>query len=76
MSYDFIVIGAGHNGLACAGYLARTGATVLVLERNDRVGGSCHTAEATLPGFRDNICSMAHTHTPNLTYQFTINSKL
>ena len=64
MSYDFIVIGAGHNGLACAGYLARTGATVLVLERNDRVGGSCHTAEATLPGFRHNICSMVHTHIP------------
>ena len=64
MSYDFIVIGAGHNGLACAGYLAKSGAKVLVLERSDRVGGSCHTAEATLPGFKHNICSMVHTHIP------------
>jgi phytoene dehydrogenase-like protein len=64
MTYDFIVIGSGHNGLACAGYLARAGAKVLVLERNDRVGGSCHTAEATLPGFKHNICSMVHTNIP------------
>jgi phytoene dehydrogenase-like protein len=64
MTYDFIVIGAGHNGLACAAYLAKAGAKVLVLERNPRVGGSCHTEEATLPGFRHNICSMVHTHIP------------
>jgi phytoene dehydrogenase-like protein len=64
MTYDFIVIGAGHNGLACAAYLAKAGAKVLVLERNPRVGGSCHTGEATLPGFRHNICSMVHTHIP------------
>jgi phytoene dehydrogenase-like protein len=64
MTCDFIIIGSGHNGLACAGYLARAGARVLVLERNDRVGGSCHTAEATLPGFKHNICSMVHTNIP------------
>ena len=64
MSHDFIVIGAGHNGLACAAYLAKAGAKVLVLERSTRVGGGCHTAEATLPGFKHNICSVVHTHIP------------
>jgi phytoene dehydrogenase-like protein len=64
MSYDFIVIGAGHNGLACAAYLAKSGASVLVLERSGRVGGGCHTDEATLPGFKHNICSVVHTHIP------------
>src|SRR5512134_3156870 len=64
MTYDFIVIGAGHNGLACAAYLAKAGARVLVLERSTRVGGACHTEEATLPGFRHNICSVVHTHIP------------
>ena len=64
MSYDFIIIGAGHNGLACAAYLAKAGAKVLVLERSTRVGGGCHTAEATLPGFKHNICSVVHTHIP------------
>jgi phytoene dehydrogenase-like protein len=64
MTYEFIIIGSGHNGLACAGYLARAGARVLVLERNNRVGGSCHTEEATLPGFKHNICSMVHTNIP------------
>lgn len=64
MSFDFIVLGGGHNGLACAGYLARAGASVLVLERSAQVGGGCSTAEATLPGFRHNICSVVHTHIP------------
>ena len=64
MSYEFIVIGAGHNGLACAAYLAKAGAKVLVVERSTRVGGGCHTEEATLPGFKHNICSVVHTHIP------------
>lgn len=65
MAYDFVVVGAGHNGLACAAYLARSGASVLVLERFDRVGGACHTEEVTLPGFKHNICSVVHTHIPS-----------
>jgi phytoene dehydrogenase-like protein len=65
MAHDFVVIGGGHNGLACAAYLARSGASVLVLERFNRIGGACHTEEATLPGFKHNICSVVHTHIPS-----------
>jgi phytoene dehydrogenase-like protein len=50
-SYDVIVIGAGHNGLVTACYLARAGRRVLVLERRDVVGGACVTEE-TFPGFK------------------------
>ncbi len=39
--WDVVVIGAGHNGLTAAAYLAREGRSVLVLERRDRVGGAC-----------------------------------
>ena len=41
--YDVIVIGAGHNGLVCATYLARAGRKVLMLEANEQVGGAAIT---------------------------------
>ena len=50
-TYDAIIIGAGHNGLVTAAYLARAGWRVLVLERRDIVGGCCITEE-TWPGFK------------------------
>lgn len=48
---DAIVVGAGHNGLVTAAYLARAGLRTLVLERRDRVGGACVTEELW-PGYR------------------------
>src|SRR5712692_9656506 len=49
--YDAIVVGGGHNGLVTAGYLARAGRKVLVLERRHLVGGACVTEEV-FPGYR------------------------
>ena len=50
-SYDAIVIGAGHNGMIAAAYLARSGKKVVVLERREIVGGAAVTEEI-FPGYR------------------------
>ncbi len=49
--HDVVIVGAGHNGLACAIYLARAGLDVLMLERGSQVGGAAVT-EASFPGYR------------------------
>src|ERR1700677_4020613 len=55
-TWDVIVVGGGHNGLACAAYLARAGKRVLVLESRLRVGGAC-TIEEPFPGVRMSPCA-------------------
>jgi len=56
MKYDAVVVGAGHNGLTCACYLAKAGLTVKVLERRGVVGGAAVTEEFH-PGFRNSVAA-------------------
>jgi phytoene dehydrogenase-like protein len=48
---DVVIVGGGHNGLACAAYLAKAGLDVLVLEKRDVLGGAAATEEPW-PGYR------------------------
>lgn len=58
--YDAIVIGSGPNGLSAAVALAQSGASVLVVEAEDEIGGGTRSAELTLPGFIHDVCSAVH----------------
>ncbi len=63
---DVLVIGAGHNALVCAGYLAKAGYKVIMLERRHTVGGAVVTEEI-IPGFKFDLGGSAHIlihHTP------------
>ncbi len=56
--HDVVVIGAGHNGLICAAYLAKAGLDTLLVEARDSVGGCASTVDAV--GARVNICNCDH----------------
>lgn len=58
VTYDVVVIGAGHNGLAAAVHLAHKGWKVAVAEAGATPGGAVKTSELTLPGYRHDLCAM------------------
>lgn len=59
-TYDVIVVGAGHNALVSAAYLAAANMSVLVLEGQGHPGGDAMTESLTLPGYLHDSCSSAH----------------
>ncbi len=59
-TYDVVVMGAGHNGLTTAAYLAKAGKKVLILERQPFPGGGVVTREINSPGYRHDLHSSCH----------------
>jgi beta-carotene ketolase (CrtO type) len=49
--YEAVIVGAGHNGLTCACYVAKAGLKVLVLEQYAEIGGMTISEEIAAPGF-------------------------
>lgn len=62
--FDNLIVGAGHNGLICACYLAKSGLDVAIIERRDIVGGAVCTEEI-IPGYRFDVGSSAHIMFPS-----------
>ena len=58
--FDFVIAGAGHNSMITAAYLAKAGFRCLLLEGRPKVGGGVKTAQLTLRGFQDDVCSTSH----------------
>src|ERR1700747_967637 len=58
--FDIVVAGAGHNSMITAAYLAKAGHRCLLLEGRPIVGGGVKTAQLTLRGFKDDVCSTSH----------------
>ena len=70
--YDVIVIGGGHNGLACGAYLARSGRKVLLLEAGARVGGMAAVREFA-PGYSVPACAhLAHMFHPRVVSELQL----
>lgn len=59
-TFDIVIAGSGHNALIMACYLAKAGQSVCVVEKNSKAGGSVATEELTGPGFKQDVCSVAH----------------
>lgn len=59
-NFDIVIAGGGHNALVLGSYLAKAGLSVCIAERREKLGGSVATAEVTGPGFKQDICSIAH----------------
>lgn len=70
-AFDTIVIGAGHNGLVCAAYLARAGQKVLVLEARSVLGGPCGTFEF-LPGYRAAFANSPGSFEPRFVHELEL----
>jgi phytoene dehydrogenase-like protein len=71
--YDALVIGAGHNGLVAAAYLARAGKRVLVVERRHCVGGAAVTEEI-FPGFKFSRASYVYSlFRPQIVHDLVLN---
>lgn len=58
--FDTVVIGSGINSLAAVAILSKKGQRVLVLEKNDWIGGCIKTSEITAPGFKTDVFSGWH----------------
>ena len=59
-TYDFVVLGGGHNGLITTAYLSKAGFKVCCLEANDEFGGSTRSGEVTAPGYVSELGGMVH----------------
>ena len=72
--FNTIIIGAGHNGLVCASYLAKKGFKVLVLEKNEKLGGLVNLS-TSLNGLSSKVLNDLNINLPKLNLNsFKLNS--